>query len=118
MKQFDSSIVGQPYSRVMFIGIRYTAPMTAVVNVNLQRHVQLKDGTHEPLGSIEPLTFDIVPADLATVKVALRDVSTGALLGATMTMGQLFTGVASLIREKELAAEAAANQPAEAPAEA
>lgn len=29
MKQFDSSIVGQPYSRVMFIGIRYTAPMTA-----------------------------------------------------------------------------------------
>ena len=37
MKQFDSSIVGQPYSRVMFIGIRYTAPMTAVVNVNLQQ---------------------------------------------------------------------------------
>ena len=114
MKQFDSSIVGQPYSRVMFIGIRYTAPMTAVVNVNLQRHVQLKDGTHEPLGSSETLAFDILPADLATGTVALRGVSTGALLGATMTMGQLFTGVASLIREKELAAEAAANQPAEA----
>ena len=46
MKQFDSSIVGQPYSRVMFIGIRYTAPMTAVVNVNLQQHVKLLDGTH------------------------------------------------------------------------
>lgn len=87
--------------------------MTAVVNVNLQRHVQLKDGTHEPLGSIEPLTFDIEPADLATGKVVLRDVSTGALLGATMTMGQLFTGVASLIREKELAAESAAQAPAE-----
>ena len=114
MKQFDSSIVGQPYSRVMFIGIRYTAPMTAVVNVNLQRHVQLKDGTHEPLGSSETLTFDILPADLATGTVALRGVSTGALMGATMTMGQLFTGVASLIREKELAAESAANQPAEA----
>ena len=40
---------------------------------------------------------------------ALTVVSSGALLGATMTMGQLFTGVASLIREKELAAEAAAN---------
>lgn len=56
-------------------------------------------------------------ADLATGTVALRDASTGALLGATMTMGQLFTGVASLIREKELAAEAAANPaPAQAPA--
>jgi hypothetical protein len=35
-----------------------------------------------------------------------------------MTMGQLFTGVASLIREKELAAEAAAQVPADPPAEA
>lgn len=31
MKQFDSSIVGQPYSRVMSFGVRYTAPMTAAV---------------------------------------------------------------------------------------
>ena len=35
MKQFDSSVVGQPYSRVMSIGIRYTAPMTAVVDDEL-----------------------------------------------------------------------------------
>ena len=118
MKQFDSSVVGQPYSRVMSIFIRYTATMTAVVDVILQQHVKLIDGTHMALGSSETLTFDILPADLATGTVALREVSTGALLGATMTMGQLFTGVASLIREKELAAEAAANQPAEAPAEA
>ena len=109
MKQFDSSIVGQPYSRVMSILIRYTATMTATVDVILQQHVKLLDGTHTALGSSETLTFDILPADLATGTVALRDASTGALLGATMTMGQLFTGVASLIREKELAAEAAAN---------
>ena len=113
MKQFDSSIVGQPYSRVMQILIRYTAQMTAVVDVILQQHVKLLDGTHTALGSSETLTFDIVPADLAAGTVALRDASTGALMGATMTMGQLFTGVASLIREKELAAEAAANPPAE-----
>ena len=69
MKQFDSSIVGQPYSRVMQILIRYTAPMTAVVDVILQQHVKLLDG---------------------------------AMLGATMTMGQLFVGVSSLIREQEL----------------
>lgn len=55
-------------------------------------------------------------AKLGTVErvIQLRDVSTGELLGATMTMGQLFTGVASLIREKELAAESAAQAPAEA----
>ena len=63
-------------------------------------------------GTVRLSRFDSVPADLATGKVALRDVSTGALLGATMTMGQLFTGVASLIREKELAAESAAQAPA------
>ena len=113
MKQFDSSIVGQPYSRVMQILIRYTAPMTAVVDVILQQHVKLLDGTHTALRSSETLTFGIEPADLDIGTVALRDVSTGALLGATMTMGQLFTGVASLVREKELAAEAAAQAPAE-----
>ena len=102
MKQFDSSIVGQPYSRVMQILIRYTAPMTAVVDVILQQHVKLLDGTHMALGSSETLTFDILPADLATGTVALRDVSTGALMGATMTMGQLFVGMSSLIREQEL----------------
>lgn len=108
-KKFDSSIVGQPYSRVMSIGIQYTATMTATVDVILQQHVKLLDGSHTPLGSSETLTFGIAPADFATGTVQLRDVSTGVLLGATMTMGQLFTGVASLIREKELAAEAAAN---------
>ena len=112
MKQFDSSIVGQPYSRVMSFGVRYTATMTATVDVILQQHVKLLDGTHTALGSSETLTFDILPADLAAGTVALRYVSTGALMGATMTMGQLFTGVASLIREKELAAEAAAQTPA------
>ena len=102
MKQFDSSIVGQPYSRVMSFGVRYTATMTATVDVILQQHVKLLDGTHTALGSSETLTFDILPADLATGTVALRDVSTGALMGATMTMGQLFVGVSSLIREQEL----------------
>ena len=89
----------------------------AHLTLQLQQHVKLLDGTHTALGSSETLTFGIEPADLATGTVALRDVSNGALMGATMTMGQLFTGVASLIREKELAAEAAANQPAEVPAE-
>lgn len=110
-KQFDSSIVGQPYSRVMSIVIQYTATMTAVVDVILQQHVKLLDGTHTPLGSSKTLTFGIQPDDFMSGTVALRDVSTGALLGASMPMGQLFTGVASLIREKELAAEAAANPP-------
>lgn len=102
MKQFDSSVVGQPYSRVMSIFIRYTEPMTAVVDVILQQHVKLLDGTHTALGSSETLTFGIEPADLATGKVVLRDVSTGALLGATMTMQQLFVGVVRLLREQEL----------------
>lgn len=32
----------------------------------------------------------------------LRDINTGDLLGATMTMQQLFVGVVSLLREQEL----------------
>ena len=76
--------------------------------------------TGKPFSHCELVEFSRPVVGLTTASMlssSLRDVSTGALLGATMTMGQLFTGVASLIREKELAAEAAANQPAEAPAE-
>ena len=102
-KHFDSTIVGQPYSRVMKISIDYVAQHTANIEVILQPHVKLLDGTHQPLGSSELLRINILPNNLGD-SIELRDEATGELLGATMPMGQLFTGIASLIREKELAA--------------
>lgn len=105
MKQFDSSTVGQPYSRVMNINIKYTSAMTAQVNVEVQPHVKLLDDTHVALGVSETLTFGISPEDIMQGSVDLRDVSTGALLGASMPLAHLFTGVASLIRTKELEQE-------------
>ena len=60
-KKFDSSIVGQPYSRVMNINIRYPSTMTALVEVIVQQHVKLLDGAHSPLGSSETLRFNILP---------------------------------------------------------
>ena len=100
---FDSSQVGVPYSRVMCIGIKYPAPMTAAVEVITQMHVKLLDDSHVALGSSETLTFAITPGDFASGTVDLRNPSTGALLGASMSLGALFTGVASLIREKQIA---------------
>ncbi len=105
MKQFDSSIVGKPYSRVMNINIKYTSTMTAQVDVELQPHVKLLDGSHSPLGLSETMTFSINPQDIMQGSVDMRDVSTGVLLGATMPLAHLFTGVASLIRTKELEQE-------------
>jgi hypothetical protein len=110
-KKFDSSIIGQPYSRVMNINIRYPNTMTAVVEVILQPHVKLLDGTHSALGSSETLNFSILPQDFMAGEFQLRDVSTGELLGASMSLGALFTGVASLIREKELLAEVVESPP-------
>lgn len=121
--QFNSRIPGNEYSRVMRLALDYVAPMTAKIDVVLQPHVHINGDIHKPTGSSKTLNFSINPIDFAptnpelgTVErvIQLRDVSTGELLGVTMTMGQLFTGVASLIREQELAAEAAANPPAEA----
>lgn len=102
LNQFDSSVVGQPYSRVMNINIKYTSTMTAQVDVLLQPHVKLLDDTHVALGVSETLTFGISPEDIMKGSVELRDVSTGKALGASMLFVHLFTGVASLIRAKEL----------------
>ena len=113
-KKFNSNIVGNEYSRTMEFSVQYTAPMTATVNVIVQPHVKLDDvdnDTHRSTGAAKSFSFNINPTDFmptsteaGTVErvIELRDVATGELLGATMTMGQLFVGVSSLIREQEL----------------
>ena len=111
---FNSTNVGELSSRVMSFFVNYVSASTADITVTVQDHVLLTDGSYIAVGNPETFTFRVTPEQIATGSVPLRHPTTGALLGATMTMGQLFTGVASLIREKELAAEAAANPPAEA----
>lgn len=111
---FDSTKVGVPYSRVMKFFADYASEKTTHIDVILQRHARMEDGTHEPLGSSKTLTFDVLPEELMTGEVELLDFLTGEPLGKKMSKFDLFTGMASLIREKELAAGAAANPPAEA----
>lgn len=110
-KQFDSTIVGRPYSRVMRITIDNYAPLTASVEVILQPHVKLWDDTHQPLGSSEILRFNILPSNLAADSFELRDPATGATIGQSMRLSDLYAGIASLIREKELAALNPASTP-------
>lgn len=111
---FDSTKVGVPYSRVMKFFADYASEKTTHIDVILQRHARMEDGAHEPLGSSKTLTFDVLPEELMTGEVELLDFLTGEPLGKKMSKFDLFTGMASLIREKELDAEAAANPPAEA----
>lgn len=109
--QFNSRIPGNEYSRVMRLALDYVAPMTAKIDVVLQPHVHINGDIHKSTGSSKTLNFALNPVDFAptnpelgTVErtIQLRDAATGELLGTTMTMAQLFTGVASLIREQEL----------------
>lgn len=120
MTDFDSSQPGVEYSRVMSFSVDYPSTMTARTRVVLQPHVMLRNGEHRATGPSGNMQFDILPADLAeddpekgTVArmIELRDVATGAPLGIRMSVRQLFVGVASLIREQELAAAAALAPP-------
>lgn len=104
LPHFDSSQVGDPYSRVMSFHGVYASEMTASVEVITQRHVRLKDSTHEPLSSAETLRFNITKEQLQRDVIELRDPSTGVLTGRTMTKLELFIGLGSLIREQEIAA--------------
>lgn len=97
---FDSTIVGKPYSRIERIVIDYTAPNTAEVSYQEQEHVKLEDGSHRPIGSENVRYFTVLPQDLA-LTVPLKDVQTGVDLGASMSYGQVMLGVLAVIREKQ-----------------
>lgn len=100
--EFNSTVTGLPYSRVMKIAIDYTAPLTAEIGVTTQRHVPLYDGSHTSIGSANTFNFTINPADLNT-SVPLRDINTGELLGIDTPMLQIFGGINAVIRDREAA---------------
>lgn len=98
---FDSTIVGKPYSRIEKIVIDYTAQNTATVQFQEQEHVKLEDGTHRPLGSENTVTFNVLPQDML-IQVPLLDSNTGSVLGASMSYGQVMLGILAIIRSKQV----------------
>ena len=98
---FDSTIVGKPYSRIEKIVIDYTAPMTATVTFTEQEHIKLEDDTHRPLGVENVVTFNVLPTDMPNT-IPLRDSNTGEVLGAHMSYGQVMLGILAIIRSKQV----------------
>ena len=94
---FDSTVVGQPYSKVNRIGITYTAPNTAHVEVVNQHYVLLTDASRVSIGAEETLQFDVSPSDMAT-EIPLVSPDNGDLLGANITYGQVLLGILAAIR--------------------
>ena len=99
---FDSTVVGEPYSRIEKIEIDYVASMTANVSFTEQEHVQLADGTHRPIGGENVIKFSVLPQDMSKT-VPLLDSSTGTELGASMSYGQVMLGILAVIRAKQVA---------------
>ena len=100
-KNINSTVVGEPYSRVQHIDIDYYAPLSANVTVTVKDHVPLTDGIHEPIGGDESLNFTLLPSDFAG-NVTLRDIATGAKTNTVLPMGAVFAGIMSIIRDKQL----------------
>jgi len=97
---FDSTIIGKPYSRIEKIVIDYTAPNTATVQFTEQEHVKLEDGTHRPIGYENVNTFQVNPQDMV-LSVPLLDSVTGNPIGASMSYGQVMLGILAVIRSKQ-----------------
>lgn len=96
---FDSTVVGQPYTRIQRVVIDYPAPATAHVTVQHQPHVPLTDGTHQPIGSVGEVSFDLAPENMSD-PVALHMPGEDVSLGMNTTIGDLMVGIYSVIRGK------------------
>lgn len=97
---FNSTIVGQPYKRISKIVIDYPSALTANVTFVEQEHVLLADGSHRSIGAENAVSFTITPSKLEDT-VALTDINTGELLGASMSYGQIMLGILAAIREHQ-----------------
>lgn len=99
-KNINSTVIGEPYSRVQRIEIDYFAPLSANINVTIKDHVPLVDGSHEPIGGNETLNFTLLPADFAG-NVTLRDIATGVQTSNVLPIVAIFSGIMSIIRDKQ-----------------
>lgn len=99
-KNFDSTVIGKPYSRVQNLEIDYFAPLSANVTVTLKDHVPLLDGSHQPVGCDEALNFTLLPANFSE-NVTLRDIATGEKTSNVLPIGAIFSGILSIIRDKQ-----------------
>lgn len=98
---FDATVTGQPYTRIQRVVIDYPAPNTAHVTVTHQQHVPLTDGTHQPLGSISEVSFDLLPNNMAD-EYELYMPGPDTPLGTSVSTGSLMVGIYSIIRAKTL----------------
>jgi len=117
-RNYDSSAVGVPYTRVPLIEIRYPGPLTAQVRVLEAEAVQLADHSIRELGQQGQLEWTIGPGDMGQV-LQLVHPDTGAdIPGATMTYQQLMLGLLAAIRHQQKLADAERDAPPPAPAPA
>jgi hypothetical protein len=96
---FDSTVVGQPYTRIQRVVIDYPAPATAHVTVQHQQHVPLVDGSHQPLGGVGEVSFKLLPNNMGDA-VALHMPGADTDLELQTTVGDLMVGIYSVIRGK------------------
>ena len=99
---FNSQVVGELSSRVMSIFVNYVSASTADITVNVQDHVMLANGGYISVGNPETFNFSLTPEQIATGSVPLRHPTTGVLLGVSMPLAQVFTGVASVVRQAQI----------------
>ena len=99
---FNSTNVGELSSRVQTIFVNYVSASAADITVTVQDHVMLADGGYIAVGTPETFTFGLAPEQIATGSVPLRHPTTGELLGASMPLAQIFTGVASVVRQAQI----------------
>ena len=107
MRNYDSSEVGVPYTRIPEVVIDYPMPLTAIVNCTEVDSLKLADGELLQYGSPGQFTFQINPNDMGEV-IQLVDPTTGHdIPGATMTVQQIMIGILGVIRSRQKLRDAA-----------
>ena len=91
---FNSTVPGDPYTRIQRITIDRTGSDVANIEVLYQRHVLCRDGTHEPIGAPSVASYSVGPEDLQKL-FDLIHIGTGQQLGAQMTNLQLMSAIFS-----------------------
>jgi len=96
---FDSTVIGQPYTRVQDIRIEYTGEHTCNVHALFRNYVPLIDGSHAPIGEEFKRCIELRPDNMSD-PVELFMPGGDIPLGISTTIGDLMVGVFSVIRNR------------------
>lgn len=107
MRNYDSTTIGQPFVRVRDLRITYPQANTASITCTEEAAVKLAGGEIRSLGDTGSWTFDVLPADMATV-VPLVDPATGQPLpgGPTVSYQAIMLSILAAVRAQQVARDA------------